>query len=144
MQEKPSASKPRSELYVRALAWGKATLRATFARLEHEEIKGEFDGLALLDDQSFAKAKVQHFARRQMPARSDNLGVTLLLAIIGAPGSLIAGMFTDDVAYYFGAAFWSIVAVALYTYMVRAAKYWRQHNAIRSEEVRRFGQASFG
>lgn len=119
-------------------------LRHVLARLEHEEIKGEFDELMLLDDESFARVRAEHLARRQPPARSDNLGVALLLAVMGAPWSLLAGLFTGEVAYYFGAAFWSILAVALYTHLARAAKYWREHNAIRSEEVRRFGHASFG
>ena len=48
------------------------------------------------------------------------------------------------IAYFFGAAFWSIVGITLYTYLAHAAKYWREHYAIIGEEVRRFGRASFG
>jgi hypothetical protein len=121
-----------------------ATLRMLVARLEHKEIEGEFDSLKRLDNEALERAKERHFARRQPPAENDNLCITLLVAVIGAPGSLLGGLFTGEVAYYFGAAVWSVVVVPLYVYLAHTAKYWREHNAIRGEEIRRYGHASFG
>lgn len=114
------------------------------ALIDHKPIEGEFDSIKLLDDIEFQRVRASHLARRPMPAQLDNTGVTFLLALIGAPGYFVAGLFSNDVAYFFGAAFWATVGIATYTYLAHAAKYWREHSAIRAEEVRRFGRSSFG
>jgi hypothetical protein len=119
-------------------------LRRAADLIGHEPIESEFAQLKLLDDAAFQTARTQHLARRPMPARADNAGVTFVLSLFGAPTCLLLGLIKDDSVLLASSIFWMIVGLVLFSYLVHAAKYWREHRAIISEEVRRYGRATFG
>jgi len=118
--------------------------RKVFSMIEHESINGEFDNLLLLDDAEFQKVRTRHLNRRATAAEPTNAGVCFILSLVSAPGCLVAWLFNNEPGYFFGALFWSAVGMALYIYLAHSAKYWREHRAILTEEVRRFGATSFG
>jgi hypothetical protein len=119
-------------------------LRRAADLLEHEPIEGELVRLKLLDEAAFQAARARHLARRPMPARTDTAGVTLVLSLLGAPTCLVLGLIKGDSVLLVTSVFWMIVGLVLFSYLVLAAKYWREHRAIISEELRRYGSASFG
>ena len=119
-------------------------LRRAADLIGHEPIEGEFVRLTLLDDAAFQAARARLLARRPMPARTDNAGVTFLISLIGAPTCLLLGIIKDDSVFLASAIFWLIVGLVLFFYLVLSARYWREHRAIISEELRRYGHTSFG
>ncbi|WP_457354381.1 hypothetical protein [Roseateles sp. P5_D6] len=120
-------------------------LKAAAARLGTMPIEGEFRHLQLLSDAEFERAAARHLQRRRRPANADGAGVALVISLAGVPICLVSALFNGgDRASLFGATFWLVVGVALYWYLSDAAKYWRQHQAIRGEEFRRWGTTSFG
>lgn len=119
-------------------------LRRVAARIGHESIPGEFDYLEQLDDPTFQFERSRHLVSPQKPAQTPSMGVTLLLAAMGALAYAIAAVVARDLSYAIAAAAWAVIAAPCYWYVTSAAKYWRRHRAIQAEEVRRFGSASFG
>jgi hypothetical protein len=115
-----------------------------FSLIGHEPIDGEFNSLQMLEDAAFQHRRSIHLSRRPTAAEPTTAGICFLVSLIGAPYCFVAGLLDNDAVYFFGAAFWSFLGVALYLYLAYAAKYWREHQAIRMEEVRRFGHTSFG
>ena len=70
--------------------------------------------------------------------------MTFIMALIGAPASLIAALLNRDPVWLISTGFWLVVGALLYVYLAGAARYWREHDAMRSEEYRRRGRTSFG
>lgn len=67
-----------------------------------------------------------------------------MLSLLGAPACPILGLIKDDNVLLASSIFWLIVGLVLFSYLALAARYWREHRAIISEELRRYGHASFG
>ena len=110
----------------------------------HEPIDGEFSGLKHLADADFQAARAKHLSRRPTSATTDNAGVVFLFSLVGAPICLVIGLIKHDGSLLFSSAFWIVVEIILFFYLVFSATYWREHRAIISEEFRRYGSTSFG
>lgn len=119
-------------------------LRRVDAMIDHTPIEGEFLRLKLIDDVEFQSARARHLARRPMPKRADNAGVFFVVGLLGFPVQLISGLIKDDSVLMASAIFWLIVGLVSFSYLAVAAKFWREHHAIRSEELRRYGHTTFG
>lgn len=119
-------------------------VRKFFSLIGHEPIDGEFNNFQFLEDAAFQQRRSIHLDRRPPAAEPINAGICFLLSLAGAPYCFVAWLVNNDAGYLFGATFWSVAGIALYIYLAYAAKYWREHQAIRIEEMRRFGRTSFG
>lgn len=119
-------------------------VRKLFLLIGHEPIDGEFNNFQYLEEAVFQQRRSAHLSCRPPSAEPTAAGICFLLSLAGAPYCFVAGLFNNDASYFFGAAFWSVVGIALYIYLAYAARYWREHQAIRTEEIRRFGCTSFG
>jgi hypothetical protein len=143
MRQQPTnkqASSFSGDLFVRV----NGGLKNALSKLQENQIDGEFKELTTLNEASFLVVRDRHLEKRTSPIQNVSSGIVFLLSLIGAPISVISWFVSGDEAYLFGAVFWLVVGCLFYVYLARSAKYWREHNAIRTEETRRFGRASFG
>lgn len=118
--------------------------RRAISLIGHEAIDGEFSGLALLGDAAFQTARAKHLSRRPTSTTTDNAGIVFVLSLIGTPMCLVAGLVKHDGSLLLSAIFWLVVCTLLFYYLAFSAAYWREHRAMISEELRRYGSASFG
>ena len=75
--------------------------------MAHQPIDGEFDWLERLDDVEFDARKARHLARRARASNPESAGATFIMAMIGVPASLVAGLVMRDPAWLISAGFWA-------------------------------------
>ena len=119
-------------------------LRKFPALIGHDSIDGEFSRLELLNDADFEKARAGHLARRPMPANTDNVGAIFGLSLFAVPTCFILSLIKGDSVLLGSSLLWLSVGLVTFFYLASAGKYWREHYAFISEEIRRYGSPSFG
>ena len=112
--------------------------------LGHVPSGRELARLRILDDSEFDAVKTKHLAKRQRSATPDTAGIIFFISVIGAPTFLVLGLIRGDQSLWVSSIFWLIVCCLSFIYLAFSAQYWREHQSIISEDIRRHGRPSFG
>lgn len=119
-------------------------LRQANHLLGHKPSDRELAGLHALDEIQFDAVRAKHLAKQPRPESPDGAGIPFILSLIGAPTCLLLSFFESEPQLLWASIFLLAIGLMLFMYLSSCARYWREHRAIRIEEVRRYGRTSFG
>lgn len=119
-------------------------LRKVLAAIETEPNADDIEVLAQMSDGEFQQTRNRHLARRAARSKTDSIGAMLLLSLVGVPYCLVRSVANWDPVWAGASLFWSVTGGSSYWYLAHIGRYWREHHAIRAEELRRFGASTFG